>query len=86
MKNQDGPRATHIFDEINDMQHRLTDMYNSAANQASDPNLKKGILELLIEEHEIQTDLLGVMRRRGMHIPDAASKEDILHLRETFNH
>lgn len=56
----------YLSDSLN-MQKFIADNYNSFASECSNPNLKNECLNLLKEEHMIQTEIYDEMSKRGWY-------------------
>lgn len=66
----------YMMDSLN-LQKYITDHYNNYANECVDPNLKNEFLNLLKEEHAIQTQIFDEMSKRGWYQTKPATQDEI---------
>jgi len=77
--------AANILEEANSCAKHLTQLYNTAANEAGDDNICQDFLNILMDEHQLQKDILTVMQRRGLPMPPAADSKEIAEAERKFS-
>lgn len=58
--------------------------YNTFANECSNTDLRNDFLNILREEHDIQTDLFREMQRRGWYNVQQAPQNQIQQTRQKY--
>lgn len=65
-------------------QKQLTDSYNTFAGECTNTQLRDTFLNILKEEHCIQSDVFGDMQSNGWYQPEAAQQQKIDQARQKF--
>ena len=58
-----------------------TSMYNMAAGECDDPQLRQTLMNLLGEEHKIQNDIFTIMKTRGFYPIKQATNQQVMEAR-----
>lgn len=66
-----------IMDDILSSQKHLTEVYNGYSNECVNPTLRDDFLNILREEHNIQSSVFTDMQKRGWYAPSAAEQQMI---------
>lgn len=66
-------------------QKHLTSMYNTAAGECANNQLRCAMMDLLKDEHEIQNDLFVDMNSRGWYPVKQAQAQDVDMVKQTLN-
>ncbi len=75
--------ASDIFAELIQKQQEMTTAYNAFANVCSGVTVRDTVLDLLNQEHQIQTELFDQLKNRGWSLT-AADKQAILHTKRKY--
>ena len=62
----------------------VTDGYNTSANECACPGLRSDMLNILQEEHQIQSDVFGEMQKRGWYQTEAAEQQKIDQVKQKY--
>ena len=63
----------------------LTANYNTLANECADPALKRALLDLLNDEHDIQYDVFCEMHSRGYYPTPLADAQKVQQSKQKFS-
>ena len=66
-------------------QKQITDSYNTYAGECVNPQLKSAMLNILNEEHDIQSQIFSCMQSHGWYQPEAASAQQVTKTKQKFN-
>jgi spore coat protein CotF len=66
-------------------QKLLSEIYNTYANECVNVNLRDEFLNILKEEHQIQTDLFQEMQKRGWYTVKQADQNMITAAKDKLN-
>ena len=58
-----------------------TSMYNMAAGECDDPQLRTTLMNILSEEHDIQNDIFTIMKNQGFYPLKQATNQQVLEAR-----
>lgn len=58
-------------------QKQITDTYNTSGNECADEKLKSDLLNILRDEHNMQTDVFTQMQQRGWYQTPPAQQQKI---------
>jgi len=64
-----------IMDDILGSQKHITDIYNTYSSECVNPTLRNDFLQILREEHNIQSTVFTDMQKRGWYAPQAAEQQ-----------
>ena len=65
-----------LFEDILTNQKYITETYNTFANECKNLSVRNDILNLLNEEHQLESDVFDEMQKRGWYpIPDAEQQK-----------
>lgn len=78
-----GSDRERLYDMM-DSEDFLTGCYNSAANTATSAKIRDELLTLLTEEHQIQSEWLDELAKRGWYTVEEAPVTKITQVRQTF--
>jgi len=73
-----------IMTDLLSSQKFVTDGYNTYANECATPSLRCDMLNLLNEEHQIQSDVFTEMQKRGWYPTEAAEQTKITKVKQTY--
>lgn len=65
-------------------QKQITDTYNSFANECSAPTVRDEFLNILNEEHQMQSEIFCEMQKRGWYPTQAADQQQISQVKMKF--
>lgn len=63
-----------ILDDILASQKHMTDLYNTFANECKNATLESDMMNILREEHNIQSAVFTEMEKRGWYTPEPAQQ------------
>lgn len=72
-----------MFDAISS-QKFMTDIYNTFANECSEPNIRNEMLNILQDEHQIQADIFTELQKRGWYATTPADQNQIQSTKQKF--
>lgn len=73
-----------IVEDILSAQKQMTGSYNIYANECATQAVRDALMNLLNEEHLIQTDVFTQMQNRNWYTPKTASLEEIKEVSRQF--
>ena len=73
-----------IMTDMLSSQKHATDGYNNYANECACPSLRCDMLNLLSDEHHIQSDVFTEMQKRGWYPTEAAEQNKINQVKQTY--
>ena len=73
-----------IITDLLSSQKFETGGYNTSANECACPSLRSDIMNILNEEHQIQSDVFGEMQKRGWYPTEAADQSKINQVKQKF--
>ena len=73
-----------IMTDLLSSQKFVTDGYNTSANECACPGLRSDMMNILNEEHQIQSDVFGEMQKRGWYPTEAAEQTKINQVRQKY--
>ena len=65
-------------------QNFMTEGYNTAANEASEPSVKNTMLSILDDEHTLGHDVFLEMQKRGWYQTEPAEQNKIQQTKDKF--
>ncbi|MCL2857373.1 MAG: spore coat protein [Oscillospiraceae bacterium] len=74
----------HIMTDLLSSQKFETGGYNTSANECACPCLRSDIMNILNEEHQIQSEIFGEMQKRGWYPTEAADQSKINQVKQKF--
>ena len=74
-----------IMTDLLSSQKFVTDGYNTSANECATPCLRSDMLNILNEEHQIQSDVFSEMQKRGWYPTEAADQNKITQTKQKFS-
>lgn len=66
------------------MQKHLTETYNAAANETAHNLLRSDLINILTEEHQLQSSVFGAMDKRGWYLTRPATGEALAQTQSRF--
>ncbi|HHV57966.1 MAG TPA: spore coat protein [Firmicutes bacterium] len=57
------------------MQKHLTEAYNEAANETAHNLLRSDLINILTEEHQLQSSVFGTLDKRGWYLTRPVTRE-----------
>lgn len=66
-------------------QKQLTSSYNTYAGECTNPQLRDAFLDILRSEHQIQSEIFGIMQSNGWYQTEPAPQEKINKLKQQFS-
>ncbi len=73
-----------ILGEALSFQKNITKDYNDSANECVDSSIKDELINILIEEQQIESEIISEMTKRGWHSSGMASEKDITKTKEKY--
>ena len=73
-----------IMTDLLSSQKFVTDGYNTSANECACPHLRSDMMNILNEEHQIQSDVFNEMHSRGWYPTEAAEQSKINQVKQKF--
>lgn len=73
-----------IMTDLLSSQKFVTDGYNTFANECACPNLLADTMNILQEEHRIQSQVFGDMQKRGWYPTEAAEQQKISQVKQKY--
>lgn len=64
-----------IMDDILGSQKHITGVYNTFSSECVNPTLRNDFLQILREEHNIQSTIFTDMQKRGWYAPQPAEQQ-----------
>ena len=74
-----------MIGDILSTQKFITGGYNTSANEASEPAVKKAMMDILNDEHMIQHEVFEEMSVRGWYPTEAAPQDKIDKAKQNFS-
>jgi len=74
----------HIMTDLLSSQKFETGGYNTSANECACPNLRSDIMNILNDEHQIQSEIFTEMQKRGWYPTEAAEQNKINQVKQKF--
>lgn len=74
---------TYMEDSLNS-QKRITSTYDTYTNECEHQNLRTDFLNILKEEHNIQSDIFTQMSQRGWYNPTQADQTKVDTVKQKF--
>jgi spore coat protein CotF len=84
--NQNSPKMGDI-DLLNDSiasQKLISDNYNTFANECATPNLRDEFMNILKDEHQIQSELFSEMQKRGWYQVKPADQNLVMQAKQKY--
>lgn len=84
--NQNSPKMGDI-DLMNDSiasQKLISDNYNTFANECATPNLRDEFMNILKDEHQIQSELFSEMQKRGWYQVKPADQNLVMQAKQKY--
>lgn len=79
-----GYTEKEILADALDTQKSTTALYNLVANECANPELKKMMVNLLNDEHNLQFEVFNCMHNRGFYPTPPAEQQKIDQAKQTF--
>ena len=73
-----------IMDDILSSQKAITGVYNTFSNECTNQCLRDDFLNILREEHNIQSDVFNQMQQRGWYNPPQAQQQMVDQVKTKF--
>ena len=73
-----------IMTDLLSSQKFVTDGYNTFTNECACPSLRSDMLNILNDEHHIQSDVWTEMNKRGWYPTEAADQNKINQVRQKY--
>lgn len=73
-----------ILDDILASQKHMTTIYNTYAGESKNSSLQSDMMNILREEHNIQSTVFTEMEKRGWYTPTAAPKAQVEETKTKF--
>ena len=73
-----------IMTDLLSSQKFVTDGYNTFSSECACPSLRSDVLNILNEEHHIQSEVFTEMHKRGWYPTEAADQNKITQVRQKF--
>lgn len=73
-----------IMDDILSSQKAITGVYNIYSNECAHQCLRDDFLNILRDEHNIQSNVFNQMQQRGWYAPPAAEQKNIDEVKTKF--
>jgi len=73
-----------IMDDILTSQKHVTGMYNSFSNECVNMGLKNDFLNILREEHNMQSSVFAQMQQKGWYQPPQAQAQQVTQAKTKF--
>ena len=74
-----------IMTDLLSSQKFETGGYNTSANECACPSLRSDIMNILNEEHQIQSEVFCEMQKRGWYPTEAAEQNKISQVKQKFS-
>jgi len=84
MKNQNFGDKEMLTDVLASQKY-ITDGYNTSANESMTPALRCDFVNILNEEHQIQSEVFTEMHNRGWYPVEAADQNKITQARQKYS-
>ena len=78
---QGGNMEKNLLSDALQSQKFCTSMYNMAAGECDDPQLRQTLMNLLDEEHKIQNDIFTIMKTQGFYPIKQATNQQVMEAR-----
>jgi len=75
-----------IMTDLLSSQKFVTDGYNTSTNECATPCVRSDMLNILNEEHQIQSDVFSEMQKRGWYPTEAADQTKIKQVKQKYTH
>lgn len=73
-----------IMSDCLTMQKHLTEAYNSAANETAHNLLRSDLINILTEEHQLQSSVFGALDKRGWYRTRPVTREALSQVQSYF--
>ena len=77
MNNYQGFTDQEILTDMLTSQKTITGVYNTSSNECMHPALREDFLNILRDEHNIQSSVFNEMEKRGWYCPAPAEAQKI---------
>lgn len=76
--------AQDILHDCLSCEKHLTHLYNDGANEATNPQLRQDMLNILMDEHNLEASIYNVMQQRGMYQVQPADTQSIAQAQQKY--
>ncbi|WP_353894211.1 spore coat protein [Proteinivorax hydrogeniformans] len=76
--------AQEILNDALTNEKHLTNLYNTAANEATNDSLRQDMLNILMDEHNMEASIFNTMQQRGMYNTKQASSQEITQAQQKY--
>ncbi len=73
-----------ILNDVLSSQKAITDTYNACTNECATPQVRDTFLNLLNEEHKLESDVLDELHKRGWHPTPQADQKKVREANEKY--
>ncbi len=73
-----------ILTDVLTDQKQATGLYNTYAGECMCQNLKSGLLDILRDEHTMQSSVFDQMHQRGWYVPPDAQQQMVKQAKQKF--
>jgi len=73
-----------IMQDILSSQKHITGTYNTYANECVTPSLKSDFMNILNEEHQLQSDVFTEMQKRGWYTTEPADQNKMNQAKQKY--
>lgn len=74
-----------MLTDVLSSQKFITDGYNTFANECATPAVKTDFMNILKEEHQIQSDVFTEMQNRGWYPTECADQNKVQQAKQKFS-